>query len=201
MSLSPELAARIEKTVTSNRVVLFMKGNRRMPQCGFSSAVVGILDRFLPTYETVNILADAELRTGMKEYSKWPTFPQLYVDGKLVGGSDIVREMLGSGELAELLGIRSEMPEVLPEIGVTDGARAELGRHPFAPGEVLRFEVNAALRPRLELGPEEPSDVVVESNGVRLHLDLLTAQRASGFQIDFVPGAQGGFRITQGSPS
>jgi monothiol glutaredoxin len=94
---------RIQKTITDNRVVLFMKGNKNFPQCGFSAQVVGILRKKGVAFADVNILQDAELRQGLKEYSNWPTFPQLYVNGQLVGGCDIVSGLEESGELDQLL--------------------------------------------------------------------------------------------------
>src|SRR3954470_13632472 len=105
MSLDESLRAQLDELVNKNRVVLFMKGTRRTPQCGFSSRVVGILDELLPAYETVDVLSSPELRDGIKEYSSWPTIPQLYVDGKFVGGCDIVREMHAAGDLAATLGV------------------------------------------------------------------------------------------------
>jgi monothiol glutaredoxin len=101
--MTDDLKARIEKTIASNRIMLFMKGSPSMPQCGFSAAVVGILKELGVPFGSVNILADQELREGLKEHSRWPTYPQLYVDGKLVGGCDIVRELHGRGELGPLL--------------------------------------------------------------------------------------------------
>ena len=101
--MTDNLKTRIEQTIASNRIMLFMKGNPSMPQCGFSAAVVGILKDLGVQYGSCNILADQELRDGLKEYSSWPTFPQLYVGGQLVGGCDIVREMHAKGELAPLL--------------------------------------------------------------------------------------------------
>ena len=101
--LDDSLKQRIEKTIANDRVMLFMKGNPAMPQCGFSATVVQILKQVGVPFGTYNILADAELREGLKQYSNWPTYPQLYLDGKLVGGCDIVREMHASGELATLL--------------------------------------------------------------------------------------------------
>jgi monothiol glutaredoxin len=101
--MTSDLKERIEKTIGSNRIMLFMKGNPAMPQCGFSAAVVGILKQLGVPYGSYNILADQELREGLKEHSRWPTFPQLYLDGKLVGGSDIVRELHARGELGPLL--------------------------------------------------------------------------------------------------
>jgi len=94
---------RIADIVRKNDVVLFMKGTPLFPQCGFSSRAVAILDRLEKPYETVDVLQDPEIRRGIKEYSDWPTIPQLYVKGEFVGGSDIMMEMFESGELQELL--------------------------------------------------------------------------------------------------
>ena len=93
----------IDKAVKSNDVMLFMKGTPQFPQCGFSSQVVQILDYLGVPFESVNVLADADIRQGIKDYSNWPTIPQLYVKGEFVGGCDIVREMFQSGELASHL--------------------------------------------------------------------------------------------------
>ena len=93
----------IKDTVTKNDVVLFMKGTKLMPQCGFSSKVAGILNYLGVDYTDVNVLADPEIRQGIKDYSDWPTIPQLYVKGEFVGGTDIAIEMTLSGELDTLL--------------------------------------------------------------------------------------------------
>ena len=94
---------RIADIVKSNDIVLFMKGTPLFPQCGFSSRAIAILDRIEARYETIDVLQDPEIRQGIKEYSDWPTVPQLYVKGEFVGGSDIMMEMFESGELQELL--------------------------------------------------------------------------------------------------
>jgi monothiol glutaredoxin len=94
---------RIRTMIESNKVLLFMKGTKAFPQCGFSNAVVEVLKREGIPFETVNVLADAEIRQGIKEYSNWPTIPQLYVGGKFLGGCDIVTEMHQKGELAKEL--------------------------------------------------------------------------------------------------
>jgi monothiol glutaredoxin len=101
--VTDEIRKRITDTLARGRVVLFMKGNPAMPQCGFSAAVVGILKETGVPFESYNILADQELREGLKTYSNWPTYPQLYVDGKLVGGADIVRDLHAKGELQQIL--------------------------------------------------------------------------------------------------
>ena len=99
-----DATSRIAELVKSNDVVLFMKGTALFPQCGFSSRAIAILDRLGTKYETVDVLQDPEVRNGIKEYSDWPTIPQLYVRGEFVGGSDIMMEMFESGELQHLLG-------------------------------------------------------------------------------------------------
>jgi monothiol glutaredoxin len=98
-----EVKERIDTLVKSTDVVLFMKGSALFPQCGFSSRAVAILDHLGVPYETVDVLQDQEVRNGIKEYSDWPTVPQLYVKGEFVGGSDIMMEMFESGELQQLV--------------------------------------------------------------------------------------------------
>src|SRR5215813_14382682 len=93
---------RIKAELDSNDVVLFMKGTPAMPQCGFSATVVHVLDHLGVKYKGVNVLADPEIRQGIKEFSNWPTIPQLYVKGEFVGGCDIIREMFETGELQQL---------------------------------------------------------------------------------------------------
>jgi monothiol glutaredoxin len=103
VTLDDKSRQRIEKLIGSDKVVLFMKGDRNVPQCGFSATVVQILDTLLPEYSTVDVLRDPEVREGIKEFSSWPTIPQLYVAGEFLGGCDIVREMYSSGELQKAL--------------------------------------------------------------------------------------------------
>ncbi|HYD38958.1 MAG TPA: Grx4 family monothiol glutaredoxin [Allosphingosinicella sp.] len=98
-----DIKARIDEIVGENDVVLFMKGTALFPQCGFSSRAVAILDHLGVGFETVDVLQDPEIRQGIKEYSDWPTVPQLYVKGEFVGGSDIMMEMYEAGELQQLL--------------------------------------------------------------------------------------------------
>ncbi|SVC67292.1 uncharacterized protein METZ01_LOCUS320146 [marine metagenome] len=102
-----DVSQRIKQTVDSNRVMLFMKGNRDFPQCGFSGRAIQILQTLGAQFETADVLTDDEIRHGIKEYSNWPTIPQLYIDGEFVGGSDIMMEMYENGELKQKL---SEAP-------------------------------------------------------------------------------------------
>ena len=95
--------AKIAELVQKNEILLFMKGTPLFPQCGFSSRAVAILDRLGAPYESIDVLQDADVREGIKQFSDWPTIPQLYVKGEFVGGSDIMMEMFESGELQQLL--------------------------------------------------------------------------------------------------
>ncbi|QNN64257.1 Grx4 family monothiol glutaredoxin [Sphingomonas rhizophila] len=102
--MTDDVKNRIDSIVKDNDIVLFMKGTALFPQCGFSSRAIAILDHLGVPFETVDVLADQDIRQGIKEYSDWPTIPQLYVKGEFVGGSDIMMEMFESGELKELVG-------------------------------------------------------------------------------------------------
>ncbi|MGJ5675342.1 MAG: Grx4 family monothiol glutaredoxin [Nostochopsis sp.] len=99
--MTPELQERIDSLLTENKILVFMKGTKLMPMCGFSNNVVQILNTLGVPFETVNILDDQELRQGIKEYSNWPTIPQVYINGEFVGGSDILIELYQKGELQQ----------------------------------------------------------------------------------------------------
>ncbi|MFM9851584.1 MAG: Grx4 family monothiol glutaredoxin [Sphingomonadaceae bacterium] len=101
--MNPDTKARIESIVGNDDVVLFMKGTPLFPQCGFSSKAIAILDHIGVAYNTVDVLQDPEVRGGIKEFSDWPTIPQLYVKGEFLGGSDIMMEMFDAGELTQMM--------------------------------------------------------------------------------------------------
>ena len=101
--LDQELTTKIQSLLKQNKVMLFMKGEKTQPMCGFSAQVVNILNKHQITYDTFDILSDWDIREGLKAYSRWPTFPQLYVKGDLVGGCDIVMELDRKGELTNIL--------------------------------------------------------------------------------------------------
>lgn len=208
MSMSPELRQKIDQLVASDAVVLFMKGNRSFPQCGFSASVVNILNTLVPKYTTVNILSDAEIRVAMKEYSDWPTFPQLYVGGEFVGGADIVNQMHQSGELAKKLGgvaatgggagAAGAASVAPPQVTVTARAAKELSAAlaDGGPGDVIHVTITPQWEHQLDIGPVEASHVTVKAEGVTLQLDAQSAARAAGLVIDFIEAADGaGFKI------
>jgi monothiol glutaredoxin len=102
-TMNKELKAKIDKLLKDNKVLVFMKGSKLMPQCGFSNNVVQILNTLGVSYETIDVLADSEIRQGIKEYSNWPTIPQVYINGEFVGGSDILIELYQNGELEQMV--------------------------------------------------------------------------------------------------
>ena len=101
--MNPETPARIKKMIDDNKIMVFMKGNKLMPQCGFSNNVVQILNTLGVPFETCDILADQEVRQGVKEFSNWPTIPQVYLNGEFLGGSDILIELYQKGELQQMV--------------------------------------------------------------------------------------------------
>lgn len=187
----------IENDVRQNDVVLFMKGTPQAPRCGFSATVAGILDELVGEYKTVDVLADAKIRDGIKEYSDWPTIPQLYVKGEFVGGCDLVREMYESGELQETLGLKVE-PVVPPKIRVSSGAALALAEAlqdaaADEPGgsHHIRIEIDADYQHALSVSAKQPRDVEVPVGAVTLLLDPASARRAEGLGIDYVEGDEG----------
>lgn len=192
MSLAPTLRSRIETLLATNKVVLFMKGNPRAPQCGFSAKAIGALDATGVTYAHVDVLSDPEIREGIKAYSDWPTIPQLYIGGELVGGSDIILQMADSGELHGALGLPAP-DRTPPDITITDAAAAML-RTALADagdGHVLQLDIDNAWNARLQLAPRDDGAIASESNGIRAQFDLPSAQRARGLSIDWADDARG----------
>lgn len=147
MSLDPALRSRIDTLLQSSRVVLFMKGQPGMPQCGFSAKAVGVLDGLGIDYAHVNVLADQEIREGIKAYGDWPTIPQLYVDGELIGGSDIIVQMADSGELSSMLGLQAP-DRSPPKITITPAA-VEMLKSALAdaPDASLTLAIDANFQP------------------------------------------------------
>jgi monothiol glutaredoxin len=197
MALDPQIKQKIDQLVAQDSVVLFMKGTRSFPQCGFSASVVNILNTLIPKYATVNVLSDPDVRGGMKEYSDWPTFPQLFIKGEFVGGADIVRQMFETGDLEKKLG---DLVAPAKSVAVTVTARAaqELAAalKEGSPGDVIHLTITPAWEHQLDIGAKEATHVTVESSGVTVQLDRASAQRANGVQIDFVEDATGaGFKI------
>ena len=199
--MEERVRTQIADLIGQNRVVLFMKGTRHFPQCGFSATVVQILNDLVPEYQTVNVLKDADVREGIKEFSSWPTIPQLYVNGSFVGGCDIVREMYAAGELQGLLGVQDDTKA--PTLHITPAARDALlkAQAQGAPGEtgVLRLEVSSKFEHEMSLDEKRSADYEVDAGGITVLVDRMSAKRADGIRIDYVSGTVaeggGGFRI------
>ena len=191
MSLDPATRERIQTLLAEHRVVLFMKGDRRQPMCGFSAAATNTLNELLPDYHTVNVLEDPEIREGIKAYGEWPTIPQLYVEGELVGGSDIIRQMYTSGELHALFG--AALPDrTPPQITITDAAAEAIRQGTAnAQGVALHLEIGPDHSAGFQLAPAGEHDIVAIANGLEVHFDPASAQRAKGIVIDWVSTVQG----------
>lgn len=192
MTLDPALRSRIESLLQSNRVVLFMKGEPRAPQCGFSAKAVAALSSLDIDYAHVNVLADPEIREGIKAYGDWPTIPQLYVGGELVGGSDIIEQMVNSGELHSVLGLPAP-DRTPPSITITPAAVGML-RDALAnagDGYALQVVVDARFDAKLQLAPVDADAIAVEHDGIRAQFDMTSARRAQGMRIDWVDDERG----------
>lgn len=196
MTLDPQVKTKIDSLVGQDPVVLFMKGTRSFPQCGFSASCVNILNTLIPKYATVNVLSDPDVRGGMKEYSDWPTFPQLFIRGEFVGGADIVRQMFESGDLEKKLGDLVVAAKV-PTVTVTPRAAAELlaALKDGSPGDVIHLTITPGWEHTLDLGAKEAAHVTTESNGVTVQLDRASAARGNGVSVDFIEEGGGGFKI------
>jgi monothiol glutaredoxin len=194
MPLDENVRNQISELLAKDRVVLFMKGTRNFPQCGFSATVVQILNELVPAYHTVNVLKEPDIREGIKQFSNWPTIPQLYIDGKLVGGCDIVREMYVAGELQGLLGVKDDA--VAPRIRLTQAAQKALAdAGPSEEEGVLRLSVSSRFEYELALDERRNGDFEVDAGGVKVLVDRMSSKRADGITIDHSSEGAGGFRI------
>lgn len=195
MPLSDQQRQQFDVLVKKSRVVLFMKGNKHFPQCGFSAQVIGILKQTGVPFETVNVLSDPSVRDGIKEYSSWPTIPQLYVDGEFLGGCDIVKEMYAQGDLQKKLGV-VEAPVAPPAVSLDDRAAIAINDADEGNGEQLRLEIDDAFHYELYFGPKQAGDLEVVASGVTVLFDKASAKRANGIKITWIDTADGGaFKI------
>ena len=193
MSIDPALHQRIQSLLDAHPVVLFMKGTPHAPQCGFSARTVQALAAVgVDDYHAVDVLADADIREGIKLYGNWPTIPQLYIRGELVGGSDIVGQMADSGELQSALGLPPP-DRTPPTVEVTPAAIAMLRNAIDQAGEgiAVQVQVDPQYQARLQLVPADDKTIATTLDGVRLQFDLASARRASGLTIDWADDERG----------
>ncbi len=197
MTLPDSVKSQIEAQLAKSKVVLFMKGSKHFPQCGFSSQVVKILTDVGTPFETVNVLQSPELRDGIKAYTDWPTIPQLYVDGKFVGGCDIVKDLYASGELHQVLGVtpKEQKPVDPPTLKISADAAKAIRAADDGSGDTLRLEINPEFQYDLYFGPGEKGDIETRVEGIVVRMDAATASRANGMSIDWVDAQGGAFKI------
>lgn len=190
--LSPDLRQRIDALLQANDVVLFMKGSPAQPSCGFSSKASGILNDLLGDYAHIDVLADAEIREGIKVYGQWPTIPQLYVKAELIGGSDIIEQMFNSGELHEVLGVPAPV-RVTPKLSITPAAAQAIRQamENADPGMALHLHVDARFQSQFQLKPLIGNEIMAEAEGIKVYFDLASAPRADGIAIDWVEDVRG----------
>ena len=196
MSLEQATKDKISETIGSNPVVLYMKGTPTQPQCGFSATVVQILDGLGAEYATVDVLSDPAIRDGIKQFSNWPTIPQLYIAGEFTGGCDIVKDMFDSGDLQKALNIDVEAIEP-PAITITPSAAEALkGTLESNAGQSLHLAIDPKFNASLQLGETAGNKLAASDNGVVIYVDFASAKRAEGMTIDFIEGPEGsGFKI------
>jgi monothiol glutaredoxin len=166
MALDSETHDTIESLIKNSNVVLFMKGTPQQPQCGFSASTISTLNMLVPDYMTINVLDHPQIRDGIKEYSNWPTIPQLYIGGELIGGNDIVQDMLKSGELADVLGIeapRTTTPEIRVGETAIDVMKSALQSQA---GSHLHLQISAGWDHSLNLDRAKTSAVQVDVGGI-----------------------------------
>ena len=192
MSLTPELRQRIDELLQANRIVLFMKGEPRAPQCGFSAKAVAALSSLEVPYAHVDVLADGAIREGIKAYGNWPTIPQLYIEGELVGGSDIIEQMVGSGELHAALGL-PPLDRTPPAITITPAAQPTLRKAiEDAGGDLaVQVDIDPNFRTRLALASRDANAITVDCDGIPVQVAVAAARRADGLVIDFADDERG----------
>lgn len=182
----------IDSLVNNNACVLFMKGNPTHPQCGFSSNTVGILKELLgEKFAYCNVLEDAEIREGIKEYGNWPTIPQLYINKELVGGNDIITEMFNTGELQSMLDLPQPNKEAA-QITITDTAAENIQKGIQNMGSsVLMLSIDGQYNTRFSIEEPKGYEISSEIGDIKIYMDVGTAKRANGIEIDWVEDLQG----------
>ncbi|MDA0712983.1 MAG: Grx4 family monothiol glutaredoxin [bacterium] len=197
MALNTELKNQIETIIASDKIILFMKGTKENPQCGFSATVVEILNQLVPEYTTVNVLADHDIREGIKEFSAWPTIPQLYAHKEFIGGCDIIKELYSNGEIFEALKIPKPSNKI-PHINITPNAADAFLKalQDAGPEDKLRLKVNINFGHDLSFSSKNANDLEIKSAGLSILIDPISAAKADGLTIDYASNKMGaGFEI------
>jgi len=190
--MNEQMKEKIENILSQSDCVLFMKGTPQHPQCGFSSNTVKILQELIgDNFSHCNVLADQQIREAIKEYGNWPTIPQLYIKKELIGGNDIVTEMYNTGELQSLLGL--EQPErTAATITITEKAKQNiLNGIENIGSSVLMLSIDSQFNTRFSIEERKGYEIVTDSDGIKIYMDIGTAKRADGIEIDWVEDLQG----------
>ena len=182
----------IENLVNNNTCVLFMKGNPQYPQCGFSSNTVKILQELVgDKFSYCNVLEDQNIREGIKEYGNWPTIPQLYINKELIGGNDIVTEMYNTGELQTLLDLPLPVKEPAA-ISITEKAQENIRKGIQNIGsKVLMLSIDSQYNTRFSIEEAKGYEIISHVEDIKIYMDVGTAKRANGLEIDWVEDLQG----------
>ena len=187
----------ISSILASNPVVLFMKGTPEQPRCGFSAKSADVLNNLAPGFFGVDVLSNDDIRQGIKIYGNWPTIPQLYVKGELIGGSDIIMQLYNTGELHQLLGVAApdrSAPEIFISAQAATAIRAGMADEP-ALG--LHLRIDGRWQASFQLAPIEGHEIKAVAEDLNVYMDVQTAQRAKGLRIDWIESLQGsGLSIT-----
>ena len=187
----------ISSILASNPVVLFMKGTPEQPRCGFSAKSADVLNNLVPGFVGVDVLNDDEIRQGIKTYGNWPTIPQLYVKGELVGGSDIIMQLYNTGELHQLLGVAApdrSAPEIFISAEAATAIRAGMADEPSLG---LHLRIDGRWQASFQLAAIEGHEIKAVAEDLNVYMDVQTAQRAKGLRIDWIDSLQGsGLSIT-----
>ena len=188
---------KIEEQLEQHKIVLFMKGSKAEPQCGFSAKVVSILEGIIDSFHTVDVLLDSQLKEDLKIFSDWPTFPQLFVNKEFIGGCDLVEQLFYSGELYELLGGKKGEKDTMPDIHVSEEAAVVIKEGvDRSENEVLHLTIDQSFNHDFQIAPRDPSRTCVLAGGVEIHLDRDSLNRASNLKIGMTDSDKGyGFEI------
>ncbi len=198
MLLNIKIKEKIINYINREKIALFIKGTPQEPQCGFSAKIIEILDFFVSDYVSINVLEDEQVRNGIKEYSNWPTIPQLYVDQKFIGGSDVVSQMYDNGELLELFNIKKISKNFIFNIKITNDAKNKFINFLQNNNKIsyFRLTINAKFEHKLSISILKQNDVISKNNDISLILDPVSATRVNNIIIDYKQiGFKEGFKI------
>ncbi|MCA9507205.1 MAG: Grx4 family monothiol glutaredoxin [Myxococcales bacterium] len=184
--MNSEVKTTIDALIKNNSIMLFMKGSKERPQCGFSKQVVEVLSHLVSDFASFDVLSDSTIREAIKEYSDWPTIPQLYVNGEFIGGCDIVLDLLDKGELPEILGLKKA--QTVPHIEVSPAAIQAFinAQQEKNDDEAIRISISTDFAHGLSFDQSNSNDFKIEVNGVTLIIDPYSATRADKLKIDFI---------------